>query len=108
MPIGGYGNVGKKTISSGDPTTATIFNVIITGPDVGVEKSQVLPANTKEFLIRTRGSGEMQFAYSSGDTSTLFLTVSGCSVYNDKNLYTSQTIFFQVDAIDVVEIIAYT
>ena len=90
---------------SSSATTATIFNVITVAT---TETSQVLPANTKEFIMRSRGGSPIQLAYSSGDTGTLFFTIKGKAVYTDSNFYSSQTVFFQTSGADVVEIIAFT
>lgn len=93
--------------SPGDQnTTVTIFNVAL-GP-VNTEQSQALPANTKSFLLKSRGNSEVKLAYSLGGSGTTYVTVPRASVYKDENFYTSQTIYFQSPQTgDTIEIIAY-
>lgn len=90
---------------SSDDTTATIFNVATTA---STEASQALPSNCKGFILRTRDRGNLQISYVSGNTNTLFFTVRSNAVYTDDNFYSSQTIYFQTDKNDTVEIIAFT
>lgn len=88
-------------------TTATIFNLTIAV--ASTEQSQALPANTKKFIIRTRGKGKLQLAYSSGDSGTTYITVPAGASYEDINLYTSQTLYFQSPKVgEIVELIAFT
>ncbi len=104
MAVGGYGNVVNI---SGTDTTVTIFNVTLGA--INTEQSQVLPVNTKEFLIRTRGNSELKLAYSSGDSGTLFTTVPRKATKVVSQFFTTQTIFFQSPQTgDIVEIEAYT
>lgn len=89
------------------PTTATIYNITITLANT--EQSQVLPANTKKFIIKTRGNGKLQLAYNLGDSGTIYLTVPPGSSYEDINLYTAQTLYFQSPKVgEIVELIAFT
>lgn len=94
-------------VSGAVDTTPTIYNVsIIT---VNTEQSQALPANTKEFLIRSRSKGTMRVAFNSGDTSTDYLTVPAGASYEVKQFFSSLTIYFQSNKPgDVIEIVAFT
>jgi hypothetical protein len=88
-------------------TTVTIYNIPL-GP-VDTEQSQALPANTKSFLIKTRGNAQLKLAYTSGDSGTTFITIGRNAVYEDPNFYSSLTLYFQSPATgDTVEIIAYS
>lgn len=89
------------------PTTATIFNVL--AATAGTEYSQALPANTKGFIIRSRNRSNLQLAYTSGQTGITYLTIPAGASYEDSNLYTAQTIYFQASKnAETIEIIAYT
>lgn len=88
-------------------TEVTIFN--FTATLAATEYSQALPADCKRFLLRARTTSELQIAYTSGDTGTLYLTVLKGNVYEDPNFYTSQTIYFRSSASStIIEIIAYS
>ena len=110
MAVAGYGNVGKKveaSITSGiTSTTTTIFNKSVPVPNT--EVSQVLPANTKEFLVKSRLGGTIKLAYSSGDTGVLYLTIPSGTAYSDKNFYAAVTVYLQSSKVDVVELVCFT
>ena len=106
MAVGGYGNIAARVSVQGANTTATIFNVVV--GTASTEFSQALPASTKEFMLKSRGNAEIQLSYTTGETATKYITISRGAVYNDKQFYTSQTIYFELDKTGVVEIIAFT
>ena len=88
-------------------TTVTIYNITIAAADT--EQSQALPANTKRFIIRARGNGRVQIAYTSGDSGTLYMTLRPGAVFEDENFYTGQTLYFQSNKVgETVEITAYS
>ena len=85
-------------------TVPNIYNVDCAV--IGTEYSLALPADTKGFILKSRKSAKLDFSYSSGATDTL--TINSGSVFEDKNFYSSQTIYFKSNkADDVVEVIAY-
>jgi hypothetical protein len=89
---------------SGGSSTATIFNVAC--PLANTEYSQVLPANTKKFVIKARNSSKILFAYE--PSATNYLTVNAGFSFVDDNFYTSVTVYFKNSKADeVVEIVAY-
>lgn len=106
MSVGGYGNIASNISIRDTDTTATIYNV--STPLAATEYSQALPADTKQFILKTRSNAKLQLSYTSGQSGTLFVTIHGSAVYSDDNFYSSQTLYFQVDKSDTVEIIAYT
>ena len=88
-------------------TTATLFNV--SALTAGTEYSQALPANTKRFIIRSRNKSILQLAYTIGQTGTTYLTIPAGASYEDSNLYTAQTVYFQASKnAETIEIIAFT
>lgn len=88
-------------------TTPTIYNASIIAVDT--EQSQALPANTKEFLIRSRNKGTMRIAFASGDTNTDYLTIPAGASYEVKQFFSNVTIYFQSNKPgDIIEIVAYT
>jgi hypothetical protein len=100
------GSLNVNVISSAN-TTATIFNVAVATS--GTEVSQALPANTKRFILRSRNRSEIQLAYISGNSGTLYLTISPGATYEDSSFYTGQTLYFQTSKnAETVEIIAFT
>lgn len=85
-------------------TTPTIFNVSC--PVAGTEYSQALPANTKCFMIKARKNSRIDFGYASGLST--FVTIPPGNSFEDKNLYSAQTVYFECSLADeVVEIVAY-
>ena len=87
-------------------TTPTMFNITLGATDT--EQSQALPADTKKFLIKTRGNTELKLAYTATESGTKYVTIPKQGVFVDENFYSSQTIYFQSPQTgDVVEIIAY-
>lgn len=85
-------------------TTPTVYNVDCA--DTGTIYSQALPANTKCFMIKTRKDSKVAFGYEA--TLTTSLTIWPGNSFEDKNLYSSQTIYFQCSKADeVIEIVAY-
>jgi thymidine phosphorylase len=82
----------------------TIYNVVC--PIADTEYSQALPANTKGFLIRARKHSVITFAYTTGASE--WLTIGAGVSYEDKNFYSSQTIYFRNSKADeVIEIVTY-
>lgn len=91
---------------SQDDTQATLFNITIAAANV--EQSQALPANTKEFIIRTRGAGELKLAYTSGDSGTTFMTIPGRASHTVTQFFSSQTLYFQSPvAGEIVELVTF-
>ncbi len=87
--------------------TPTIFNVSCASN--ATEYSQALPANTKCFILKARNASKINFSYSLGTTLTNYISVPSGAVFEDKNLYSSQTIYFTCSKnSEVVEIVAYT
>lgn len=88
-------------------TTATIYNVSAT--TAGTEYSQALPANCKYFLLRARTPAKIQLAYTSGATNTTYVTIPPYASFDDKQYYTTQTVYFQTNQNNtIIEIVAYT
>ena len=100
-------NGNLKVTQSQANTTPSIFNVTL-GP-ADTEQSQALPANTKEFIVKTRGNTLLKLSYTATESGTKYVTIPKQGVYTDNNFYTSQTIYFQSPSTgDVVEIVAYS
>lgn len=88
-------------------TTPSIYNLNII--NAGQEYSQVLPANTKTFVIKSRNRGALRLAYASGGTSTAYLTIPLGSSFIDEQFYGNITVYVQsTKPGDVIEIVAYT
>ncbi len=88
-------------------TISTTFNVNIIS--AGTEVSQALPANTKNFIIRSRNKGSIRLAYTLGGTNTNYLTIPTGSSFVDEQFRTGATIYFQsTKPGDVIEIVAYS
>lgn len=88
-------------------TTATIINVAVA--TANTEVSQLLPTNTKSFILKARGNSKIQMSFISGDSGTTFVTIPKGAVYTDDKFYTSLTVYFQTsNGGETVEIIAYT
>jgi len=97
--------VNTSVVPSNSPTISTIFNV--SALSASTEYSQVLPANTKRFIIKSRGNAVIQLANNTGQTNTNYITIPGGAVYENTNFYSSKTLYFEVDKADTVEIEAH-
>jgi len=87
-------------------TTPTIFNIACASN--AVEYSQVLPANTKKFVLKARNSSSVKIAYTVGDTSILYFTLNSGFAFTDDNSYSGVTIYFTCSKNnEIIEIIAY-
>jgi len=87
-------------------TTITIFNIALGA--VNTEQSQALPADTKKFLMKTRGKAELKLSHTATESGTKYITIPGAAVYEDINFYSAETLYFQSpQTSDTVEIIAY-
>jgi hypothetical protein len=53
--------------------TPKIYNLPM--PVANTEYSQALSANTKQFLLRARGTSKLRIAYTVGETATKYLTL---------------------------------
>ncbi len=97
----------NASLGGSNDTTPNIYNVDVF--TAGVELSQLLPADTKNFIIKSRNKGELKLAYSLGGTGIDYITIPrGCS-FVDSNFYASVTIYFQsTKPGDVIEIVAYS
>lgn len=88
----------------GGNTVPTIFN--ISCPVPGTEYSQTLPTDCSGFIIQARGNSKITYSYVSGASTTWTIPIGNS--FEDKNTYSSQTIYFTCTKADVVEIVAYT
>lgn len=87
-------------------TSPTIYNVTATLNNT--EYSQILPTNSKRFLIKSRNKGKLKLAYTVGGTSTAYITIPLGAVFEDSSFYSEQTIYFQTTQPgDVIEIAVY-
>lgn len=95
-----------NALGAATSTTPTIYNV--SAVTAGTEYSQVLPSNTKSFVLKSRGNAKVQLSYTSGQSGTSFLTIPAGAVYTDENFYTSLTVYFQANKNgETIEIIAF-
>ena len=99
-------DLNDASIGTPPSTSVTQFNIIL--GTINTEQSQVLPANTKGFILKSRGLSLLKISYTVAESGTKFITVPKTGVFTDNNFYSSQTIFFQSPQTgDVVEIVAY-
>lgn len=89
-------------------TLVVIYNVTIT--NANSEYSQALPANTKKFLIKCRGSYDIKVCFANGQSGTTYITVpGGMSYYEDVIQSSTLTLYFQcATAAQVAEIMAWS
>ena len=102
MPI-----VGSSLVQTNQSVTKEIFNVSL-GP-ANTEQSQLLSSGTiVGYLVKTRGTAELKITHTALESGTKYITVPGCSVYEDKHLYNNLTLYFQSpQTSDTVEIEVY-
>lgn len=92
--MGAIGSTSSATLSSKN-TNTVIYNVECT--NANTEYSQAFPSKCVGFILRSRQLSNVKISFSSGGTSTDYLTVlSGCSI-EDLNYRQDQTIYFQSD-----------
>jgi len=105
LSINADGSINVKFVNT--DTTATIFNKAV--PLANTEVSQVLPVDTKRFIMRARGNSELQFSFTALESGSKFITIPRRANYEDPNFYSSATVYFQTSlSSETVEIIAYT
>lgn len=98
--------VGSSIVASTQSVTKRIYNVSIAVANT--EQSQALPATIVGYLIRTRGESELKLSHVVTESGTKFLTVPGCSTYEDLHTYNNLTLYFQSPQVgDTVEIVAW-
>lgn len=96
---------GKAVIEAS--TATSIYNV--SAALASTEYSQALSPNTKQFLIRVRGSGKLQLAFTSGQSGVNYITIPAGSTYTQSEINFSGTLYFQTNkAAQVIEILEWT
>lgn len=94
-------------INGQNNTNPSIYNVNIINS--GTEYLQVMPANTKSFIIKSRNKGQIRLAYVLGGTNTEYLTIPVGASFEDTKFYQNLTLYFQSSTPgDIIEIVAYT
>lgn len=86
----------------------TISNLTLTL--AATEYSYAVPANTKKIYVKARGSNDLRFAFVSGDTATLFMTVPAGGGFSVDAIYLrGQTIYIQCPgaAGEIAEILTF-
>ena len=94
-----------KIVSAATPT---IYNISM--PTAGSEYSQPLSNGTKKILVRARVRSQIRLAFSSGGTSTFWITLEPGVVYYEENLdLNGVTIYLQSTAASqVTEILEWS
>jgi len=97
----------EATINVSNVGTPTIFNVTATDKDT--EYSQLLPDNTAQFIVRARNRSRLQISYTTGQTSTNYLTIMPGNIYSVESIkLTGKTIYFESSKDNtVVEIVTW-
>lgn len=76
------------------PTTPQIENITIAV--AATEQSFVLPSGTKQFWMRTRGNGKLQYSYVATESTTKFITVPAGYTEEIRDVdLSSTTLYFQ-------------
>jgi hypothetical protein len=94
-----------------DPTvllgsTPTLSNT--SAPVANTEHSYTVPADTKRFILKARGSSAIKIAYVSGQSGTTYLSVPPGASYEEFGLKTGVTVYFQCSkASETVEILSW-
>lgn len=90
--IGSFGG-GAVTVNP-SLLTPTVENVTIAASNV--EQSYALPANTKSFMVQTRGQGKLLYAYSAGTSGTTYVTLNPhCFRFQSDISSPAITLYFQ-------------
>lgn len=103
--------------TGGSGSSIEVTNPLITNVSVPLAATEVaiaLPANTKRFLIRARKVSnaypQIQLAYISGDSGTIYLTVPGGAYYSEGEIDApSLTLYIQSNTpATIIEIVSWT
>lgn len=96
------------TVNTNPSITPLVTNIVATLANT--EYSFLLPNNTKQFLIKSRGIGKLQFSFVSGTTGSNYITIFPGASYKEKELLLTPTfIYFQNSkAGETVEILSWT
>ena len=102
--------ISQPTFSPADVTVigATqnkITNLVMTVS--GTEYSHSLQSNVKQLIIRSRGNGALQLAFTATESGTKYLTIpKGCSLFLGEIEFASSSLFLQSTSNnDVAEIL---
>jgi hypothetical protein len=88
------GSTEVTSTSAPNVSTGIVENVPVALANT--EQAHTLPANTKQFLVKTRGIGHLKLAYSLGTSGTVYLTIDPGSAYQSPQFSAvSKTIYFQ-------------
>lgn len=91
------------------PVSGTVTNFNVTLGPVSTEQSQALPADTKYFMVKSRGQSLLQLAFSSTESGTNYITIQANAVFSLPGSFASLTLYFQSPQTgDIVEITAVT
>ena len=91
-------------VSGTGNTTPAIANVAC--PVAGTEYNYVLPTDCRGFVLKARKGSKVDFAYVTAATEVL--TVNAGFSYEDKNTYSSQTIYFKCSKTDeTIEVVTF-
>ncbi len=105
IDIGG-GDFAIPTIPSQVAGTPTIYNITITGGDIGTEKSQVLSNGTNKFLIKYESNGKIEFSFTSGLPT--YITIPKGNSYSDADLnLQGETLYFKGYAAGIIQILEW-
>ncbi|MBD3268493.1 hypothetical protein GF373_17635 [bacterium] len=87
--------------------TPTVYNVTMTLADT--EYSQALPSGTTGFMIQCRQDREIQLAFVSGESDTVYITIPKTGLYYKEDLDVDDlTLYFQSSVANkVAEIVAW-
>jgi hypothetical protein len=105
MAVGSYGNIASNVTANSPTKTPLIDNVSTTA---NVETSLALPDGTKDIVIRARGQSVIKLAFILGNSSVTYFTVPKGNSFTLDGPYDGQTIYFQTDTNDIVEVLRHT
>lgn len=103
------GPAAPSVVSTRSKTTPTIQNVTLVA--AATEYSITIPTASVAFSIRTRGCSKCQFAFTSGDSGTNYITLWPGETYNEEGLTSnaSITIYIQTPkAGEILEVWSWT
>jgi hypothetical protein len=96
------------TFTASNITTPVITNLSV--PTANTEVSHVLQTNLKRIIVKCRGLGKIQLAFTATESSTKYITIHPGATYSEEGLNLSgQTLYLQTSlASQVVEILEWT
>ena len=83
-------------------TSPVIHNINL--PLANTEYSQAFQTNVKSFIVRPRSKTDLQFAFTSGESATNYITLKAYGVYEETGISVSNLTIYLQSGVDNTEV----